>query len=112
VTAFVILRSGPQDRTAARQNRQNGEVTAYQSLLLVAAPAFDLPFGGSSLFEAVEMLMEHQSYWSSKARVSAVFTGLMFGYSLVEAADCGADVIGIVGTTENVEVGAHVELRP
>jgi hypothetical protein len=56
--------------------------------------------------------MKYQSYWSSKAGVSAVYTSLMFDYSLVEAADCGADVIGIVGATENVEVGAHIDLRP
>jgi hypothetical protein len=82
---------------------------ADQRLLLVAAPAFDLPFGGSSIFETLEMLMKHNCNRPSVCRIPTASARLMFGDPLVEAANRGADVIGIVGTTENVEVSAHTD---
>jgi hypothetical protein len=88
VTAVVILRSGPRGRVSkdelplhrASQDRQSSKCPKDQCLFLFPAPALDLPFSGSSIFEAVKMLMEHQFDGSPQGGVSVEIAGLMLGH--------------------------------
>src|SRR5260370_25840930 len=51
--------------------------------------------------------MKHQFNRTSESGVAIVSAGLMLGHAPLQAPDRRADVVRSVGTTENVQMGAH-----
>ncbi len=93
--------------TTPSQGRQSGEISPDQCLFLVAAPALDLALGCGGIIQPFKVLIKYQRHRSTESGIAAVCAGLMLRYPSFQAAYRRPDVVRTVGTTENVEVGAH-----
>ena len=89
-----------------RQTRDLRPIAAHHGFLFLAAPAFDLLFGGECFFAAGAVLTEYQINRQSCRGVAAAQALLVFGYALFEIVGVPG-VIGIVGATQDVNPETH-----
>ena len=93
--------------SAPRQSGQCCEITADQSLFLFSSPSFDLPLGSHGIFDALEMLVEDEGYWSTKGGITVKLPCLVLCDPRFSPLARGADIVRAVGTAEYVKKSAH-----
>jgi hypothetical protein len=100
---------GRTDRRAVRRDKAGSAAKSprISASFFFSSPAFDLPLGGHSIFDALEMLLEDEGYRPSQGGVAVECAGLVLGDTPFQAAVRRAHLVGTVGATQNVETSAH-----
>jgi len=77
-----------------------------QCFFLLATPTLNLSLGRYRIFGPPEMLVEQEGNRPSMRGVAIVCTSLVLGHTLFQGIVGDPDIVGALGTTQDVQSGA------